>query len=130
MQVLIDIGCDINAKCKNGTNALMAASLGGHLSCVKVLTSHARCDLTTVDAAGNDARSYSEVGAAIVRRDGTNYNDKDEDDEDDDDDFSSHTIHQFDACIEVITDAINERRREDRKKLNDLVAEYFQQFDY
>ncbi len=130
MQVLIDIGCDINAKCKNGTNALMAACLGGHLSCVKVLTSHARCDLTTVDAAGKDARSYSEVGAAIVRRNETNYNDKDEDDEDDDDDFSSHTIHQFDACIEVITDAINERRREDRKKLNDLVADYFQQFDY
>jgi hypothetical protein len=116
VQVLIDIGCDINAKCKNGTNALMAASLGGHLSCVKVLTSHARCDLTTVDAAGKDARSYSEVGAAIVRRNETNYNDKDEDD---DDDFSSHTIH-----------AINERRREDRKKLNDLVADYFQQFDY
>ena len=131
--MLIESGCDINAKYGEGTTPLMAASLGGHLSCVMVLVAQASCDITAVDENGQDAVAYAMEGNMLARV---------PPDENDDDYGDRNEIIggrcvvtqieyclSYGECIHAITAKFEERSLEEEERIRALELDYLQQFD-
>lgn len=133
LQMLMESGCDINAQYGGGTTPLMAASLGGHLSCVIVLVAQASCDITIVDDHGQDAVAYAMEGNMLARVPPEDNDDENGDGNRDGDDGRCVTeveyCHPYGECIKVISAKFEERALQEKERIRELELEYLKQFD-
>ena len=113
----------------------MAASLGGHLSCVMVLIAQASCDITAVDDNGQDAVAYAMEGNMLARVP-PEENDDDYGDGDTNGIIGGRCVVteieyclSYGECIRVITAKFEERALEEEGRIRALELEYLQQFD-